>query len=253
MLAETGTGGIDFYKMESGALGSGAMRAQIVQAQNKYAFKEAYRQVFGADHSPADYDRITNEFVSPAELIRETQATESAQEMYPEISDLMMRVYGESITVDELKDMALGRENSGELKAMINQATKLDNYRWLHKQYYNAEPTPDDYAKYAGYASPSELQWEILTNEKIAEFKPDINEAFTKAYGYTLTDEQMKTMLGEQAGYGELNRLYKDAKETVADAEKARDWSYQADQVNVNYGMAEQGGFKQTAPGLANL
>jgi hypothetical protein len=248
-----GSGGIDWYKMTSGAKGSGAMRAQLVEAQNRVSYREAYRQVFGSDPSPSDYDRITSEFVSPGELIRETQAKNSADEMYPEVSDLMQRVYGETITVDELKDMALGRQGTGELKAMINQATKLDNYRWMHKQYFNADPTPTDYAKYAGYASPAELQWEILTNEKIKEFTPDINEAFTKAYGYTLTDAQIKTMLGEQEGYGDLNRLYKDAKETMADQEKARDWGFQAEQANINYGTAEQGGFKTTAPGLASL
>jgi hypothetical protein len=170
--------------------------------------------------------------------------------MYPEINELMQRVYGESITVEELKGMALGQEGSGELKAMVNKATELEQYRWIHKQYFGTEAAPEDYAKYAGYVSPAELQWEILTDEKIKDMAPDINEAFTKVYGYSLTDEQMRTMLGEQQGYGELSGQYRRAKEEWAKKEASRGQSQSAD---IGYKTAPAGGFMTSSPGMADL
>jgi len=241
-----GAGGIDWYKLASGAKGSGAARAQLVEAQNRVAYRETYRQLFGSDPSPADYDRITNQFVSPTEMLREYQAIESADEMYPEVNELLQRVYGQSVTEDELKDMVLGRSNSGELRAMINQATKLDQYRWVHKQYYGVEPAPDDYAKYAGYSGASELQWEIVTNERIAELGPDIQEAFRRAYGYELTGDELQALLGEQEGYGDLRRKYAKAEEEVKKQEVSTRVAHEAPKTEIGYSKGVRGGFATT-------
>ena len=136
---------------------------------------------------------------------------------------------------------------------MLDQASRLEQYRWLHKQYYGVEPAPDDYAKYAGYASAAQLQWEIVTQEKIAEYGPDINESFMKAYGYQLDADQLQTMLGEKEGYGDLNRLYKDAKEEEDEKERARIEAFEAEKISTIYTAAPQGGIKTGLPGLGEL
>ena len=243
----------DWFKVASGAEGSGAMRAKLVQAQNRVAYREAYRQVFGYDPSPGDYDRITQEFVSPGELIREHQAIESADEMYDEVNDLLQRVMGQSVSKSELKDMVLGRPNSGELRALINQATKLDAYRWVHKQYYDTEPSPDDYAQYAGYSGVAELQWEIVTTERIAELGPEIQEAFRRAYGYELEPDELQAMLGEQEGYGELRKLYTKAQEEVKKEETGVQAAHQEPKTEIAYGKAALGGFETSLKPLAEL
>ncbi len=249
-----GSAGIDWYTVASGAQGSGAMRAKIVEAQNRVSYRETYRQIFGTDPDPSDYDRITQQFVSPGEMLREHQAIESADEMYEEVNDLLMRVYGQGVSKDELKDMVLGRPNSGELKALINQATKLDSYRWIHKQYYGADPTPDDYAKYAGYSGSSELQWEIVTHEKVNEMRETVNDAMYKAGYDPFTDEELFTLYGEQEGYGDLASLYRKAAKKADEVETAEDWQYNgAEQADIGYTKAEQGGFKISVPGIADL
>ncbi len=247
--------GIDWYKMASGAKGSGAMRAQIVEAQNRVAYRETYRQLFGTDPSPSDYDRITQEFVSPGEMLREHQAIESADEMYEEVNDLLSRVYGNGVSKDELKDMVLGRTNSGELKALINEATKLDQYTWIHKQYYDGQmPTPADYAKYAGFTGPAELQWEIVTQETVAEMRDTVNEAMLKAGYEPFSDEELTTMYGEQQGYGDLRSKYRDAAEKAKEVDQAEDWMYSgAEMVDIGYKASGQGGFQTSVPGLADL
>ncbi len=251
-----GTGGINWYTLASGARGSGAMRAQLVEAQNRVAYRETYRQIFGSDPEPGDYDRISSEFVSPSEMLREYQAVESADEMYEEVNELLVRVYGDGVTRDELKDMALGRENSGELKALVNEATKLDQYTWTHKQYYGSDPTPEDYAKYEGYSGPAELQWEIVTAEKVDEMRPEITEAWAKVYPNEpmITQEQLYTLYGEQQGYGDLRAKVKEALEKFGEAEESEDWAYRGvERLDIGYRSAEQGGFRASAPGLGEL
>ena len=243
----------DWYKIASGAKGSGAMRAQLMEAKNRVACREVYRDYFGTDPSPADYDALTSQFVSPGEFAHRMAAKESAKAQIEQVNDVLGRVFGRSVGLAELENLAMGGQGSGELQAMIDQATRLEQYRWLHKQYYGDESISDDYAKYAGYASASQLQWEIVTQEKMAEYGDDINEAFTKAYGYALSDEQLKTMLGEMEGYGELNKLYKQAKEEEEEGERARKDAMYQEKVTSIYTAAPQGGIKEGLPGLEDL
>lgn len=240
--------------------GTGSFRAMLVEARNRLEFREAYRQVHGRDENgewidptPEDYERITNEFISPTELLREHQAKLSVAEMYPEISELMMRIYGRSITEDELIDMALGRDGAGELKAFINEAEKLDRYRWVHEQYYGVEPTPDDYAKYAGYSGVDELQWEIATNERIAEYSDTIKSDFKIGMDIDITDDDIRLMMGEQKGYGELRSQWAEAKKRRSKAENAEQAAHDAEKVNIAYRADETGGFRASLPGLATL
>lgn len=243
----------EWFALANGGQGSGNLRAQLVEAQSKNEFREAYRQVFGNDPSPNDYDRITSQYVSPSELIRETQAKNSAAEMYPEVSDLLKRVFGMSISESELADMAIGRAGTGDLRALINEAEKLDQYRWVHKQYYGEEPTAADYAKYAGYSGPDELQWEIVTNERIGEYSDVIKDDFLKGLGMQISDEDIRIMLGEQEGYGELQGQWTKAKKEAQKKENAEQAAHDAEKVNIAYQADETGGFRASLPGLATL
>ena len=173
--------------------------------------------------------------------------------MYNDVNDLLQRVMGQSVTIDELKDMVLGRQNSGELRALINEATKLDAYRWVHKQYFDTEPTPDDYAKYADYSGVAELQWEIVTTERIAELGPQIQEAWRRAYGYELEQGELQTMLGEQEGYGALREQWTKAQEEVKKQETAVQAAHEEPKIGIAYDKAALGGFETTLKPFAEL
>jgi peptidoglycan hydrolase-like protein with peptidoglycan-binding domain len=246
----------DWYTLANGGVGSGALKSQLVEAQNRVQFREAYRQVFGSDPAPADYDRITDDFISPSELIREVQALNSVDEIYADTNALMQRVYGDGVTKDELIDVVLGRANTGELKALINTATKLDQFTWMHEQYTGQTATPDDYAKYAGYTGPAELQWEIVTNEAISQNRDTIKEAWTAAYPDQpmITDEELKTLYGEQEGYGSISAKVKAAQKIQGEKKQAEDWARSgAQQADIGYKAGASGGFQTSAPGLAAL
>jgi hypothetical protein len=242
-----------WFAFANGGEGSGALRAQLVQAQNQAQFREAYRQIMGTDPTPADYEYLSANFVSPSEYLREEQAKVTAAEMYPEVSELLQRVYGTNVTEQQLVDMSIGRAGTGELRAMIREAEKLDQYTWIHKQQYGTDPTPQDYAKYAGYTGPEELTWEITTRERMAELGPDIQEAWTFQYGAPMSEDDLRTMLGEQEGYGELRYKYKEAQEALGKEEAAWDWSMQAPSANIYYAPSEQGGFRNSMVGVADL
>jgi len=212
--------------------------------------------VFGVDPEPIDYERIMSEYVSPGELIDEYQAQFSAEEMYDEVNDMLMRVYGESVSLQELKDMALKRAGSGETSALINQATKLDQYREYHKQYYGVEATPDDYARYAGYVSPAELQWDIVARETADQNRETIKEAWAVAFPDEpmVSDEDIYNMYAGREGYGEMKYKVGEAEEALQKQEQGREWAYTgAERANIGYAAAPGGGFRQSVSGLDEL
>jgi len=63
-----------------------------------------------------------------------------------------MRVYGEHADKNMLRLVAQGAKGSGAYEAKMTLAEELDRYRWTYKSYYKTEPTPADYARFAGYA-----------------------------------------------------------------------------------------------------
>lgn len=240
----------------AGGEGSGALKAMLTQAQNRVAYREEFNRLFGYDPDPEDYERIMQEYISPAMMVKYVEAGNSAEEMYDEVNDLLMRVYGDGVTLDELKAMALGQEGTGELKALINQATKLDAFTEIHRQYYDAAPTPEDYAKYAGYTSAAELQWEIVTQEAVKENRDIVQEAWAYAYPdeTLISDDDLYTMYGEQEGYGELRAKVTKAKEEYDKYEEGQDWAYSyAEHADIGYRASDQGGFRTSTTRLADL
>lgn len=242
-----------YEALARGGQGSGAMRVQLMEAQNRIAYRETYRQIFGNDPDPADYDAMTSQFVSPAEMLREHKATEDAKAMYPEINDLLTRVYGQGTSEAELKDMALGRVGSGDLRALISQAEKMDNFTPFFEKYHGRKPTPQEYAELAGYSDPSVFQWEIVTTEKVAELEDDINKAWNMAYGTDLSADDMFTMLGGMEGSGELLSQWKKAEEEMKRQETSTMGAHYADKTGIAYAKSATGGIQEAVPGLEEL
>jgi hypothetical protein len=238
----------------AGGKDSGALRLEIAEAQNKIAYREVFRDYFGTDPSPADYAAITEQFVSPQEFVHRKAATESAKAQFPAIDELLNRIYGRGTTQQELENLAMGGQGSGELKARIDQATKLDEYRWTFKKMNNGlEPGPDDYAKFAGYAGPAELEFELALNEKVAEMTPDINELWQQQYNTTLSDEDMRILLGGTKGSGAIAAQYNKAKEKQTKEEAARASGYTGERAWVPWGATQAGGIGVSNVGLPDL
>jgi hypothetical protein len=253
MLAETGMGGVDFYTVASGAKGSGAMRAQIQQAQNMYAFKEAWRNYFGTDPSASDYQTVSSTYVSPTEFTHRMAAKESAKAKLPQINELLGRTLDHQVTLADLENLAMGGAGSGEIQAMIDQASRLDAFTDTLYQWKGRELTADDYAEVAGFPSAAAFKWEITVSETMDEMRDDINEAMVKSGGAAFSDEQLKIMLGKSEGWGELQAQYNKAEEEVSEADNARKTAMNIEKIAPIYNMASQGGFKQGLQGLADI
>jgi hypothetical protein len=246
----------EWRTFSQGGVGSGVLKARLSEAQNRVEYRETYRLVFGVDPDPTDYERIMGQYVAPGELLKQHQAKQSAIEMFDEVNDLLTRVYGEGISVDELTNMALGKEGAGELKALINKATKLDEFTEYHKQYYGANPTPDQYAQYQGYTSAKELQWDIVAQETVKENKADIQEAWGVAFPDQpmISEEDLYKMYAGREGYGELKYKVGEAQEKFQEQKAAEDWKWRgAEHADIGYTSAPGGGFRTSVPGLAEL
>ena len=247
-------GDIDWYKLASGAEGSGAMRVQLMQAQNRIAFREAWRNYFNTDPTPADYDYLTNNFVSPAEFTHRMAAKESAKANFDKINELLNRTMGMNVTLDELENLAMGGSGSGSLQAMIEEATRLDAYTDVLYQWTGGPPTPDDYAGVAGFPSASAFKWEITVAEQMDELGPDIMSTWMKAYpDNPLTEEQLKIMIGKSEGWGELQYLYNQALEEEQESEYSRKIAMDIDKVRSIYQSSSIGGIKEGLPGLGDI
>lgn len=245
MLEETGMGeGIDWYTYASGARGSGAMKAQVMQAQNTYAFKEVFHTYTGRNPTASDYKYLTENFVSPNEYAKTMAAYESAQAKLPEINDVMQRVMGRTLTVEDVQNMVLGREGSGATQALITQAMKLDAFTWPFKQDQGRDPTPEEYASFAGYTGPEELVWKITTRERIAENAPVIQQLWRDVYKRELTPEELQILFGEQAGSGALKAQWTAALKQQQEKEAAEQAALNAPRASTPFVAATQGGFQ---------
>jgi len=243
-ILASGTTGTTRTLTTSPAKGYGELRVRAIQAQNTIQFREVFRNYTGRDPGPSDYDYLNANFISPNEYARRMGAKEEAAARLPEINELFNRVYGRSVSQAELENMAMGGEGSGALQAQINQATRLDAYRWIHKQYYGVEPTASDYAKYAGFAGPNELLHQISTTEKIAEYRDDLQKLWQEVYQTQLSEDQLTTLFGEEKGYGALRAQWTEAKKKKSEAEIAEDAAHSGARGTAIITQAKQGGIK---------
>ena len=108
---------------------------QVAACPNLYAFKEAwldthYDSATGTSTppSPDDFQYLNDNFVSPSQYVRRVEAVNSAQAQLPQINELLGRTLGMQVTEADLIKVALGSYGSGEIRAMIDQATRLDAF-----------------------------------------------------------------------------------------------------------------------------
>lgn len=243
----------DWYKYTSKAIGWGEIQLQIMEAQNRDSYREVFRNYTGRDPGQSDYDYLSSSFVSPSEYAHRMAAKESAAEMLPQANEILTRVFGRGTSLAELENLAMNGQGSGVLRAQLEQATRLEQYRWVHKQKYGTEPTPSDYARYAGYAGPAELQWELNLAENIDEFGPDAQDAWKKVYNEELTSEQLRILFGDMKGSGDLKYKLKEAQKQVTEAEQAHDAGFQTPGAQHLFGAAPQGGFREVMGGIADI
>lgn len=238
-----------------GGDGSGAMKTRLMEAANRVAFREAFMDYTGRDPGAEDYDYLTSNFVSVNQYVRRMAAKESAAEEFDSINELLTRVYGVGTTLAELENIAMGGAGSGETRARIAQATKLDTYREVYRQAYGHDPTPDEYAQFGTkYSSASELQWELTVNEKVAELAPTIQKAWAVTHnGAQLSEEQLRTYIGGRAGSGELAYQIKQAEEAMRKQETSIREAYGAQKVSTWYAAASGGGVREGVAGIADI
>lgn len=244
----------EWYILASGAIGSGALRAEIIGAQNAVAFREVYRDYNGTDPGPADYDYLMSNFVSPTEYVHRMAAKEYADEKYDDVNELLGRTLGQSVSKSDLENLAMGGKGSGALKAKLNQAARLDAFTWTFKQRTGREPSAAEYQEFLGYTGPEELAWNMDLVEKMAELGPDIQETWNDFYKDSpLSDEQLKIMLGSMEGSGELKYKYKEATEAKTEEERREYYRWQSERARTDVTTAAQGGFKIAMPSIGNI
>jgi hypothetical protein len=180
-------------------------------------------------------------------------AKESAKAKLPQINELLGRTLDHQVTLADLENLAMGGAGSGEIQAMIDQASRLDAFTDTLYQWKGRELTADDYAEVAGFPSAAAFKWEITVSETMDEMRDDINEAMVKSGGAAFSDEQLKIMLGKSEGWGELQAQYNKAEEEVSEADNARKTAMNIEKIAPIYNMAPQGGFKQGLQGLADI
>ncbi len=247
-------GSDEWYNLASGAQGSGEMRAKLQEAMNRLAFREDYRNYFGTDPGPADYEYLDSNFVSPSEFANRMKAKESAKSMFGRVNELLGRTLDHQVSLEELENMVMGGKDSGSLEALIDEATRLDAYTDSLYQRLGHAPTADDYAReVAKYSSVNAFKWEITVQEKMAEMGDDIGDTFQKAYGYRLDDAQLKILLGQSEGWGELQKKYNKALEEEEKQETNRRYAMQSEKITPAYSQAFQGGFRTGLPELPDL
>jgi hypothetical protein len=241
------------YAMVSGGEGSGALRALAQQVQNTIKFRETFRNYTGRDPEPVDYQYLNEHFLSLDEYGRVTAAYESAATKLPEINEVLGRVYGETLTLEQLQDMVLGREGSGAEQAKINQAIKLDSYTEAFKRYYGRIPTPDEYVGFAGYSSVAEMTDQLTTRETVNEYRGEIESLWQEQFGYNLSEEQLTTLFGEKQGAGALKAQWRSAQEAKAKKEQEKTDQWAAEQVNVQFAGSAAGGIEMATKPKAML
>jgi len=244
----------DWYVLASGAIGSGALRAQIIEAQNKVAFREVFRDYNGGqDPTAADYEYLSTNFVSPTEYAHRTAAVEYAKQNIDSINEVLNRTLGLSVSESDLENLAMGGKGSGALKAKIDQATRLDAFTWEYEKRTGDVPTPAQYKEFLGYTGPEELVWNMDLAEEMAELGPDIKEVWEQFYKEPLSDESLHIMLGDMVGSGDLKYKLKEAREWAKEEETREYYRWNEERANTPIARAEAGGFKLSVPGIGAI
>lgn len=245
----------DAYIVAAGAQGSGAIRAELLKAEYLHSFDTVFAIYNGRPPEASDYAYLDSHFVSPQEYSARMAAVEFAEKMFADVDDLMMRVFGEHADMEQLKNVALGAKGSGAYEARIQLAEELDRYRWVYKSYWKTEPSPQDYARFAGYAGPDELLKELSVREMVKAEGPEMMQVWNDywvAQGQApLTQEDVETLVGKYVGWGALEARLRVAEKHKLDREKERQGALQSPTAAIYTSLTEFGG--PMLPGLVRI
>ncbi len=245
----------EWYNLSSGGIGSGALRAKLTEAQNRVAFREAFRTYTGDDPTPGDYDYLSDTFVSPSEYAKRMQAKQSAVAMLPSVNKALEAVFGHATTQEELENLAMGGEGSGALQAEIDQASKLYAMKGTWAEYHaGANPSTDDYATMAGYENANELRFELALQQELNSLTPEIQQTWAFSHnGEQLDAEQIRTLVSGDISEPDFQRQYAEAKKTREKYLTAVLGAHAAGKIGSTYQIGPTGGLQAGVPSLPDL
>ena len=216
----------DAYLVASGGQGSGKIRAELIEAQNLRAFDTVFQLYNNRMPSPSDYAYLRANFLSPAVYAGMMKAKEDADAMFPEVDALFRRVYGYGADLSRLQAVAQGAQGSGAYSALIQAAEELDRYRLVWKNYTEEEPTPQQYAEWAGFAGPEELAKQIQVKELVDAEGPALmrkyNDYWVQQGVQPLSDDDIHTLVGKYEGWGAIDAKMQTALEHRQEVEQAQ-------------------------------
>jgi len=207
----------DAYLVASGAQGSGKIRAELIQAENRRQFDTVFAIYNDRKPTASDYAYLESNFVSPQEYAVKMQAIEEADAMFPEIDEMFMRVYGYHADKDMLRKVAQGAKGSGAYEALIKAAEELDRFTSVWRLYAKTDPTPQQYAEWAGMAGPEELAKQLEVKEAVASHGAELLRVYSdywEAQGIPgITIDDVETLLGRYEGWGAIDEKMRIAQE----------------------------------------
>ena len=216
----------DAYLVASGAKGSGKIRAEMIRAENLRQFDTVFAIYNDRAPTAADYAYLESNFVSPQEYSVKMQAIEEADAMFPEIDEMFMRVYGYHADSDRLRLVAQGAKGSGAYEALVKAAEELDRYTLVWRLYTKTDPSPQQYAEWAGLAGPEELAKMLEVKEMVSSQGPELLRVYSDYWEQMglpgLTTDDIETLLGKYEGWGEIDAKMRVAQDHRAKEESAR-------------------------------
>lgn len=214
------------YQIASGAQGSGDLLALITQGQNRRSFDTAFTLYTGRRPTEGDYAMLESTYVSPEEYAQRMAAREYAAEVFPEVNELFQRVYGYEADFKKLQDVAIGAEGSGAYKALLEAAEEMDRYTAPWREYARTDPTPAQYAEWAGFSGPQELAKLLNARELVRANGREIMDIYNSYWvmqgAAPITEEEIFTLEGQYMGWGEIDARLQMAASHRERVEQAR-------------------------------
>ena len=200
----------DAFKVASWGEGSGAIKAEQAKGEKRRTYDTYFAILNGRAPTLADYEALERDYMSAQHYYQVALAQQDAEADFPEIDELMTRVYGYGADLQKLVDINLNREGSGAYEALIQAAEELDRYRLVFRLDRRRDPTPEEYAGFAGYAGPDELAKEIAVREAVVSEGPAIKNLYdwywTKQGASPLSEDDLVTLTGKYEGWGAIQR-----------------------------------------------
>ena len=245
----------DALAVQSGAEGSGRIKALLTQAEHRRSFDTSFALLNGRMPTLADYEMLEADYVSAEHYYQAMTAVQQAEAQFPAIDRMFWRIYGHGADLQKLIDVNLDRPGSGPYEAMVQAAEELDRYTGAYREWARHDPTPEDYARFAGMSGPAELEKEIMVLENMKAKGPRIRQRYDEYWGKQgvapLSDDELETLLGEYQGWGSIQARLDMADERRKLREQSVEMSLRWGAAIAPIAFTEFGGTK--LPGLRRI